>query len=105
MRDERIPPFLLHAVLGALALYWQVALVRCGEDECIDRPVVAAITSAFWLAGATVLVRARGRDRSSAAIRWAAATLWLVAAAAFLLFLTFFAYDVVYDSWNSCTTA
>jgi hypothetical protein len=44
-----------------------------------------------------VLVRARGRDRSSAAIRWAAATLWLLAAAAFLLFLTFFAFDVVYD--------
>jgi hypothetical protein len=97
VRDERIPPFVLHAALGALVLYWQIALVRCGEDECIDRPVVAAITSAFWLAAAAVLGRTRGRDRSRAAIRWAAATLWLVANAAFLLFLTFFAFDVVYD--------
>lgn len=97
MLDGRLPPFLLHSLLGGLVLYWVLAVVRCGEDECIDRPVVAGIVSAFWLGGAMVLARTRGRDRSSAAIRWAAATVWVLAAAAFLLFLTFFAFDAVYD--------
>jgi hypothetical protein len=97
MLDERLPPFLLHALLGGLALYWVFAMVRCGEDECIDRPVVAGIVSAFWLGGAGVLARTRGRDRSSAAIRWIAATVWVLAAAAFLFFLTAFAFGAVYD--------
>ena len=97
MRDERLPPFLLHSLLGALVLYWVFARIRCGEDECIDRPVVAGFTSVFWLAGAIVLARTRGRDPSSTAIRWAAATVWVLAAVAFLLFLTAFAFDVVYD--------
>jgi hypothetical protein len=97
VHDERIPPFLLHTLLGALVLYWVLAVVRCGEDECIDRPVVAGIASAFWLAGAAVLARTRGRNRLSAAIRWAAATVWVLAAAVFLGFLTFFASGVVYD--------
>jgi hypothetical protein len=97
VRDERLPPFLLHTLLGALVLYWVFAMVRCGEDECIDRPVVAGIASAFWLAGATVVACTRGRDPSSAAIRWAAATVWVLAAAVCLWFLTGFAFDVVYD--------
>jgi hypothetical protein len=97
VRDERLPPFLLHSLLGALVLYWVLAVVRCGEDECIDRPVVAGIVSAFWLGGATVLVRTRGRDRSTAAIRWVTAIVWLLAAAAFLLFLTSVAFYAVYD--------
>jgi hypothetical protein len=97
VRDERLPPFLLHSLLGALVLYWVFAQIRCGEDECIDRPVVAGITSAFWLAGAIVLARTRGPDPSRVAIRWAAATVWVLAAVAFLLFLTAFAFDVVYD--------
>jgi len=97
VRDERLPPFLLHSLLGALVLYWVFAMVRCGEDECVDRPVVAGIVSAFWLGGAAVLARTRGRDHPSAAIRWAAATLWVPALGAFLLFLTFFAFGVVYD--------
>jgi hypothetical protein len=97
VRDERLPPFLLHSLLGGLVLYWVFAVVRCGEDECIDRPVVAGIVSAFWLGGATVLVRTRGRARSTAAIRWAAAIVWLLAAAAFLLFLTSVAFYAVYD--------
>jgi hypothetical protein len=97
VHDARLPPFLLHSLLGALVLYWLFAQVRCGEDECIDRPVVAGITSAFWLAGATVIARTRGRDPSSAAIRWAAATVWVLAAAVFLWFLTGFAFYVVYD--------
>ena len=97
MRDERLPPFLLHSLLGALVLYWVFAQIRCGEDECIDRPVVAGIICAFWLAGGIVLARTRGRDPSSAAIRWAAATFWVFAAVIFLLFLTAFAFDVVYD--------
>ena len=97
MRDERLPPFLLHTLLGALVLYWVLGAVRCGEDECIDRPVVAGIASGFWLAGTAVLARTRGRDPSSAAIRWAAATTWVVAAAVVLWFLTGFAFDVVYD--------
>ena len=92
MRDERLPPFLLHTLLGALVLYWVFAVVRCGEDECIDRPVVAGIASAFWLAGGTIVACS-----SSAAIRWAAATLWVLAAAVFLWFLTGFAFYVVYD--------
>jgi hypothetical protein len=97
VRDERLPPFVLHTLLGALVLYWIFAMVRCGEDECIDRPVVAGIASAFWLAGGTVLVCTRGRDSSRAAIRWAAAILWVLAAAIFLWFLTGFAFYVVYD--------
>jgi hypothetical protein len=97
VRDERLPPFLLHTLLGALVLYWLLAAVRCGEDECIDRPVVAGIASAFWLAGATVVACTRGRDPSRAAIRWAAAILWVLAAAIFLWFLTGFAFYVVYD--------
>ena len=97
MRDERLPPFLLHSLLGALVLYWVFAQIRCGEDECIVRPVVAGIASAFWLAGAIVLVRTRGRDASSATIRWVAATVWVLAAAALLLFLTSVAFYVVYD--------
>jgi lysylphosphatidylglycerol synthetase-like protein (DUF2156 family) len=95
--DERLPPLLLHSLLGGLALYWVLAVVRCGEDECIDRPVVTGIVSAFWLAGAAVLARTRGRDRSSAAIRWAAAIVWVLAAAVFLWFLTGFAFEVLYD--------
>jgi hypothetical protein len=91
--DERVLPFLLHSLVGALALYWVLAVVRCGEDECIDRPVVAGIVSAFWLAGATVVAR----RRSSATTRWAAAIVWVLAAAAFLVLLRFFAYDAVYD--------
>jgi hypothetical protein len=97
VRDERLPPFLLHSLVGALVLYWLLAVVRCGEDECIDRPVVAGIVSAFWLAGAAVVARTRGRDRSSAAIRWAAAIAWVLAATVFLWFLTGVAFDVVYD--------
>jgi hypothetical protein len=97
VRDERLPPFLLHSVLGGLLLYWVFAQVRCGEDECIDRPVVAGIISGFWLAGATILARTRGRDSSSAAIRWVAATVWILAAAIFLWFLIGFAFYVVYD--------
>ena len=97
MRDERLPPFLLHTLLGALVLYWLLADVRCGEDECIDRPVVAGIASAFWLAGGTAVACTRGRDPSRAAIRWAAATVWVLAAAACLWLLTGFAFDVVYD--------
>lgn len=97
MRDARILPFLLHVVLGALALYWVVFVTRCGEDECIDRSVVAGITSVFWLAGATVIGRARGAGGSQAAMRWAAAILWLFAAGAFLLILSIVAFDVVYD--------
>jgi apolipoprotein N-acyltransferase len=97
VRDERLSPFLLHTLLGALVLYWLFVMVRCGEDECIDRPVVAGITSAFWLAGATVVACTRGRDPSSTAIRWAAATIWVLAAAVCLWFLTGFAFDVVYD--------
>ena len=97
MRDERLPPFLLHSVLGALVVYWLAVRTRCGEDECIDRPVVAGITSAFWLAGAPVLARTRGRDPSHTAIRWAAATFWVFAAVICLLFLTAFAFNVVYD--------
>jgi hypothetical protein len=97
VRDARLPPFLLHTLLGALVLYWVFAMVRCGEDECIDRPVVAGIASVFWLAGATVLACTRGRDPSSAAIRWAAATMWVLAAALCLWFLTAYAFYVVYD--------
>ena len=92
MRDERLPPFLLHSLVGALVLYWLVVQVRCGEDECIDRPVVAGIASAFWLAGGTIVACS-----SSAAIRWAAATFWVFAAVICLLFLTAFAFNVVYD--------
>jgi len=91
--DERVPPFLLHSLVGALVLYWVLAVVRCGEDECVDRPVVAGIVSAFWLAGAAIVMR----DRSSTAIRWAAAIVWVLAAAAFLVVLRFFASDAVYD--------
>src|SRR5207247_1500726 len=47
VRDERIPSLLLHTAFGALVLYWLLARTRCGEDECIDRPVVAAIICAF----------------------------------------------------------
>jgi hypothetical protein len=97
VRDVRLPPFLLHSLLGALVLYWLVVEVRCGEDECIDRPVVAGITSGFWLVAAIVLARTRGRDPSSAAIRWAAAIVWVPVAMAFLLFLTSVAFYVVYD--------
>ena len=59
MLDERVPPFLLHSLVGALVLYWVLAVVRCGEDECVDRPVVAGIVSAFWLAGAAIVISAQ----------------------------------------------
>jgi hypothetical protein len=97
VRDARLPPFLLHSLLGGLVVYWVLAVVRCGEDECIDRPVVAGIASAFWLAGAMVLARTRGRDRWSAMIRWATAIGWVLAAAVFLSVVRFFASGVVYD--------
>lgn len=57
MLDERLPPLLLHSLLGGLALYWVLAV----------------------------------------AIRWAAAIVWVLAAAVFLWFLTGFAFEVVYD--------
>lgn len=97
MRDERVPALLVHIALGAATLYWIVAVVRCGEDECMDRPVVASITALFWLAGAVVLARTRGAGRSQAAIRWAAATIWLIAAAGFLLVVSFVGFDLVYN--------
>jgi hypothetical protein len=97
VRDERIPAFFTQVVLGALALYWIVFGIRCGEDECIDRAAVAGITAAVWLAAAAVVAGVRGRSGPRMLIRWAAATLWLVAAWAVLVVLTFVAFDVVYD--------
>jgi len=83
-----IAAFALHVALGALSLYWVWFVVRCGEDECIDRPVVSGVLTAFWVGGA-VVAAARG-----GALRWAGATLWLVAAVFFLLVLRFIGFDI-----------
>lgn len=94
MRDARLPPLVLLVLLGALDLYWIVFVVRCGEDECIDRPVVAGITSAFALGAGAIILGVRGRRRSEAALRWSLAVLWPVAAWLLLFLLPF---DVVFD--------
>jgi hypothetical protein len=84
----------LHLFLGGLVVYWITSVVRCGEDECIDRPVVAGIASAFWSLSAVVIVLVRGSEASTTAMRWLAAVLWIVTAAVLIYLLPL---EVVYN--------
>jgi hypothetical protein len=92
-RDTRLPATLLHVALGVLSLYWVWFVVRCGEDECIDRPVVSAVIAGFWFGGGVMVAGAR---QSQTALRWAGATLWLVTAVLFLLVLRFIGFDIAF---------
>jgi hypothetical protein len=94
MRDARLPPLVLLALLAAVDVYWIVFVVRCGEDECIDRAVVATISVAFAAGAVALVLRLRGRSHPATVLRWSLAVLWPVASCVLLLLLPF---DVVFD--------
>ena len=93
MLDARLPPLVILAGVEA-AIVYLVLTARCSEDECLDRPVVAAIASAFALVAAASIMNLRGPGRTETALRWLLAVGWPLIAWVMLWLLPF---DVVFD--------
>lgn len=92
--DPRVPPLVLVLLLDTAIAYLILVRTRCGEDECLDRPVVVAIVSGVALGAAALIIRLRRPGAAEATLRWTVALLWPLAALVVLWALPF---DVVFD--------